>query len=212
MLALAARMPGSSGVGAIGRDAAVIDAMARFGRPAHRPAEAARCDMDRDFDRSVYEVLVGLRAAGSARGLQSAVCTRCCCRRGCTICTSTLRTARTSRGMAHRRGTSAGSRTWRGPTSARRRGGRLQRQALNIAQGRAYSLLDVKRELEEVCSRQLVLERRPPRTGDVTHTLADVTRARHELDCRPSMDFRGQLERTASWFRDSHPRGGHAPR
>ena len=79
-------------------------------------------------------------------------------------------------------------------------------QALNIAQGRAYSLLDVKNELEEVCSRQLVLDQRPPRTGDVAHTLADITRARHELDYRPSKDFRRQLERMASWFRDSHPR------
>jgi len=85
-------------------------------------------------------------------------------------------------------------------------------QALNIAQGSARSMLDVKAALEEVCGRRLDLERRPARTGDVTHTLADITRAREELGYHPSMDFRAQLERMAAWFRDSHPRGGHAPR
>ena len=79
-------------------------------------------------------------------------------------------------------------------------------EALNIAQGRACSLLDVKGELEEVCGRQLDLERRPPRTGDVTHTLADITRAREELGYSPSTDFRGQLKRMASWFQHSYPR------
>ena len=86
------------------------------------------------------------------------------------------------------------------------RAGSFTGEALNIAQGRAYSLLDVKGALEEVCGRQLDLERRPPRTGDVTHTLADITRAKEELGYRPSTDFRGQLERMASWFRHSHPR------
>ena len=84
-------------------------------------------------------------------------------------------------------------------------------EALNIAQGRAYSLLDVKAAVEEVCGRQLDLERRPRRTGDVTHTLADITRAQEELGYRPSTDFRAQLKSMASWFRHSHPRGGRSP-
>jgi UDP-glucose 4-epimerase len=79
-------------------------------------------------------------------------------------------------------------------------------KALNIAQGRAYSLLDTRIMLEEVAGRQLDLERRPPRTGDVQHTLADITRAREELGYQPSTDFRAQLEAMASWFRNSHPR------
>ncbi len=84
-------------------------------------------------------------------------------------------------------------------------------QALNIAQGHAYSLLDVKGALEEVCGRQFDLERRPPRAGDVPHSLADITRAREELGYNPSTDFRGQLARMASWFRHSHPRSRRSP-
>ena len=79
-------------------------------------------------------------------------------------------------------------------------------EALNIAQGRSYSLLEAKNAVEEVCGRRLDLEQRPPRTGDVTHTLADITRAKVELGYNPSADFRGQLERMASWFQNSHPR------
>lgn len=92
------------------------------------------------------------------------------------------------------------------------REGSFRGEALNIAQGQAYSLLDIKGALEEVCGRQIDLERRPPRTGDVMHTLADITRAKVELGYNPSTDFRGQLERMASWFRHSHPRGDRSPR
>ena len=94
---------------------------------------------------------------------------------------------------------------WANLRAATREGG-FTGQALNIAQGRACSLLDAKHALEEVCGRQLDLERRPPRTGDVTHTLADITQAREELGYKPSTDFRVQLQRMASWFRHSHPR------
>ncbi len=94
---------------------------------------------------------------------------------------------------------------WANVSAATRAGG-FSGEALNIAQGRAYSLFDIKGELEEVCGRRLDLERRPPRTGDVPHSLADITCAQEELGYSPSTDFRGQLERMASWFRDSHPR------
>ena len=94
---------------------------------------------------------------------------------------------------------------WANVTAATLKGG-FTGKALNIAQGRAYSLLDTRIMLEEVAGRQLDLERRPARTGDVQHTLADITRAREELGYQPSTDFRAQLEAMASWFRNSHPR------
>ena len=86
------------------------------------------------------------------------------------------------------------------------RDGHFSGEALNIAQGHSYSLLEVKKAVEEVCGRRLDLEQRPARTGDVSHTLADITRAKVGLGYSPSTDFRGQLERMALWFQDSHPR------
>ena len=79
---------------------------------------------------------------------------------------------------------------WANVRAATRAGG-FTGEALNIAQGRAYSLLDLKGAVEEVCGRQLDLERRPPRTGDVTHTLADITRAQGRAGLQPIHGFPG---------------------
>ena len=100
---------------------------------------------------------------------------------------------------------------WANVTAATRAGG-FTGEAMNIAQGRAYSLRDAKSMLEEIAGRQIDLERRPPRTGDVQHTLADISRAQKELGYNPSTDFRAQLQSMASWFRRSHPRGRHPTR
>lgn len=97
---------------------------------------------------------------------------------------------------------------WANVTAATRTGG-FTGEVMNIAQGRAYSLREAKSMLEEIAGSQLDLERRPPRTGDVQHTLADISRAQKELGYTPSTDFRAQLQSMASWFRRSHPRTGH---
>ncbi len=76
---------------------------------------------------------------------------------------------------------------------------------LNVGQGEAHSMLEVKDVLEQVAGRELPLERRPPRVGDVAHTLADISRAREELGFEPSTDFYTQVERTAIWHRDCYP-------
>ncbi|MDE2888684.1 MAG: GDP-mannose 4,6-dehydratase [Gemmatimonadota bacterium] len=76
---------------------------------------------------------------------------------------------------------------------------------LNVGQGEAHSMLEVKDVLEQVAGRELRLERRPPRAGDVAHTLADISRAREELGFEPSTDFYAQVERTALWHRDGYP-------
>ena len=76
----------------------------------------------------------------------------------------------------------------------------------NVAQGSAHSLLEVKDAVERIAGRRLDLERRPPRRGDVRHTLADITRAQVELNYHPTSDFHAQLAQTAAWYRDSYPR------
>ena len=76
---------------------------------------------------------------------------------------------------------------------------------LNVGQGEAHSMLEVKDVLEQIAGRELRLERRPPRAGDVAHTLADISRARQELGFEPSTDFCSQVERTAKWYRDGYP-------
>ena len=74
----------------------------------------------------------------------------------------------------------------------------------NIAQGTSHSLLSVKAALERISGRELVLESRPPRLGDIRHTLADISRARNELHYDPDTDFEAQLHRMAGWYRNDY--------
>jgi UDP-glucose 4-epimerase len=66
-------------------------------------------------------------------------------------------------------------------------------------------LLDVKDMLEEISGRELNLEIRPPRIGDIKHTLADISRAREELGYEPDKDFLAQLVSMAEWYKSSYP-------
>ena len=74
-------------------------------------------------------------------------------------------------------------------------------EALNIGRGRAHTLLEVKTAIEQVVGKELALERRPSRIGDVPHTLADISAARTELGFNPGSDFQAELASTADWHR-----------
>ncbi len=79
-------------------------------------------------------------------------------------------------------------------------------EVFNIGRGAACTLLDLKAAIEEVVgNKPLPLERRPPRVGDVKHTLADISRARTELGFRPGEDFLAELRETAAWYRSQRP-------
>lgn len=77
-------------------------------------------------------------------------------------------------------------------------------QAFNVAQGSAHSLLDCKDLLERISRRRLHLEMRPPRVGDVKHTLADITRSQSVLEYSPTTDFEKQVRIMAEWYKDGY--------
>ena len=74
-------------------------------------------------------------------------------------------------------------------------------EALNIGRGSGHTLLEVKTAIEQVVGKELALERRPSRIGDVPHTLADISAARTELGFKPGSDFQAELASTADWHR-----------
>lgn len=82
----------------------------------------------------------------------------------------------------------------------------FQGEAFNIAQGQSYSLLECRDMIEELSGHKLVLEMRPPRVGDVKHTLADIAAARRELGYEPTVDFLNQLRAMAEWYRLAYPK------
>jgi len=74
-------------------------------------------------------------------------------------------------------------------------------ESFNIAQGHSHSLLECKNILERISQKQLNLEQRPVRKGDVRHTLADITMARTELGYNPTTDFEGQIAQMTQWYK-----------
>jgi nucleoside-diphosphate-sugar epimerase len=59
--------------------------------------------------------------------------------------------------------------------------------------------------IEELSGKSLNLEQRPPRVGDVRHTLADISAARRELGYNPTTNFLEQLQIMADWYANHYP-------
>jgi UDP-glucose 4-epimerase len=73
-------------------------------------------------------------------------------------------------------------------------------EIFNISSGKGYSLNEIQKLIESYTKRKLTLEKRPPRMGDVRHTLADVSKARTGLGYRPRTNFQTGLKETVLWF------------
>ncbi len=77
-------------------------------------------------------------------------------------------------------------------------------EAFNIAQGSRISLLECRDLLEKISGKNLDLEYRPDRVGDVKHTLADITLSKSILEYAPSTNFESQLRKMATWYEKSY--------
>jgi UDP-N-acetylglucosamine/UDP-N-acetyl-alpha-D-glucosaminouronate 4-epimerase len=78
-----------------------------------------------------------------------------------------------------------------------------QGQSVNLATGRRITLLDLLRELGRLTGRPARAEHRPPREGDVRHSLADISLARRMLGYKPVVPFEEGLRRTVEWYRST---------
>ncbi|MFH1201287.1 MAG: SDR family oxidoreductase [Candidatus Omnitrophota bacterium] len=73
-------------------------------------------------------------------------------------------------------------------------------QVFNVASGHAYSVLDLVANLNKIMKKNIKPDFLPLRSGDVRHTLADISKARRLLGFNPEIDFVEGLERTVKWF------------
>lgn len=78
-------------------------------------------------------------------------------------------------------------------------------EAFNIAQSQSHSLSECKDLLEKISGKVLDLELRPPRIGDIKHTLADIYAARNVLGYKPETDFEKQVRVMANWYEHDYP-------
>jgi len=77
----------------------------------------------------------------------------------------------------------------------------LKGQTVNLATGRRTTLNQLLRALARELGVSARAERKPPRAGDIRHSLADVRLARKVLGYRPVVDFETGLRVTLDWYR-----------
>src|ERR1051325_5493757 len=75
-------------------------------------------------------------------------------------------------------------------------------QIINIANGERVTLNELLAHLKELTGKTDVgADYREPRTGDVRHSLADITRARELLGFEPHVDLQSGLRLTMDWWK-----------
>jgi len=77
----------------------------------------------------------------------------------------------------------------------------LRGQAVNVAMGHRVTLNELLAAMAKILGLRAKAEHRPPRAGDVRHSLADIRAARKLLGYRPVVDFETGLRRTMDWYR-----------
>ena len=82
--------------------------------------------------------------------------------------------------------------------------GRAVGHVVNVATGRRTTLNELLGALKEATGRRdAEAEYRPPRVGDVRHSLADITLARDLLGYEPQVGLEEGLRRTLEWWKRS---------
>ena len=74
-------------------------------------------------------------------------------------------------------------------------------QVINVATGSSISLNRLFASMRDIVGSRLEVMYGPPRSGDVTDSLADITRARALLGYEPSVSFESGLKKTIDWYR-----------
>jgi nucleoside-diphosphate-sugar epimerase len=73
-------------------------------------------------------------------------------------------------------------------------------EVINIATSQRISLNQLYTLLTKIVKKDIPAKYAPARTGDVKHSLADITLAEKLLGYRPSIDLKEGLEQTVAWF------------
>ena len=79
----------------------------------------------------------------------------------------------------------------------------LKGQAVNLATGQRITLNALLRALARELGLKAKAVRKPPRAGDIRHSLADIRLARKVLGYKPVVDFETGLRVTLDWYRSS---------
>ena len=75
-------------------------------------------------------------------------------------------------------------------------------EVMNLACGERFTLNELVESLAEIMGKRPQVEYITSRTGDVKHSLADISKARRLLGYEPKVSFREGLEKTVAYFRE----------
>jgi UDP-glucose 4-epimerase len=75
----------------------------------------------------------------------------------------------------------------------------------NVCSGRPTSVLLLAETIASVCGVRPVVRHRPPRSGEIRHSLGDPTRLRAELGLSSPRELRDGLEEVVGWLRAGRP-------
>lgn len=79
-------------------------------------------------------------------------------------------------------------------------------EVVNVAVGCRYSLNETLNILNRIFSSQVAARYEAPRSGDIKHSQADISRARECLGYEPKFDFETGLRHTVEWYRSKAPK------
>lgn len=74
-------------------------------------------------------------------------------------------------------------------------------QVMNVACGTSYSLLDLLAAINEALGTNIEPIFAPARTGDVKHSLANITKASETIGYQMRVDFNEGMKRTIEWYK-----------
>jgi nucleoside-diphosphate-sugar epimerase len=76
-------------------------------------------------------------------------------------------------------------------------------QVMNMGIGQRITLNQLLAELQKILGTNLAPRHEEPRTGDVRHSLADISRAERLLGYRPIVRLAEGLQHTVAWYREN---------
>ncbi len=86
--------------------------------------------------------------------------------------------------------------------------GRVTNQTINLAYGRGNTLVNMARLVGEALGKEPAITIEPSQVGEVTHYVADITKARELLGYEPQVPLEEGIERAVKWNREWMSRSG----
>ncbi len=79
---------------------------------------------------------------------------------------------------------------------------KLNGQVINIASGKKTSLIEIKNIIEKLTGKKILLEKRPPRVGDIKDSVAEIKLAKKLIKFQSKTSLERGVEKTIKWFKN----------